>query len=136
MDEYEALDTPLGEIHGMTLRLYDERARQWTIYWANRQSGKLDVPMTGAWVNGRGEFYNQEPFQGRMIYVRFIWTNDSPDTARGTGLLRRRRQNVGDELDHGVCESRVITRHSCVTPPGQAAAAEVDILILHIGGRS
>jgi hypothetical protein len=82
VDEYEALDTPFGEIHGLTLRLYDPAAKQWTIYWANRNNGKLDPPMTGAWENGVGEFYDQELFRGRMIYVRFLWTNPSPETAR------------------------------------------------------
>ncbi len=81
-DEYEALDTPFGEIHGLTLRLYNPESRQWTIYWANRKSGTLDPPMTGSWANGRGEFYDQELFAGRMIYVRFIWSNDSDNAAR------------------------------------------------------
>jgi len=82
MDEFEALDSPWGEIHGMTLRLYDDASQQWAIYWANRKNGRLDVPMFGAWKDGRGEFYDQELFHGRAIYVRFIWTHDGPDTAR------------------------------------------------------
>jgi hypothetical protein len=82
MDEYVALDSPLGEIYGVTIRLYNEQSRQWSIYWGNRKYGKLDAPMTGAWSNGRGEFYDQELFRDRMIYVRFLWTNDSPDSAR------------------------------------------------------
>ena len=82
MDEYEALDTLLGEIHGMTLRLYDQKSGQWAIYWANRDSGRLDAPMYGQWNDGRGEFYNQEPFRGRMIYVRFLWFHESEHTAR------------------------------------------------------
>jgi hypothetical protein len=82
MDEYEALDTPFGAIHGLTLRLYDESTGQWSIYWANRKNGRVDAPMSGAWKNGVGEFYDQEMFQGRMIYVRFLWTNDSATSAR------------------------------------------------------
>jgi hypothetical protein len=82
MDEFQALDTPLGEMHGMTLRLFDEKSGQWAIYWADRKIGRLDVPMFGAWKDGVGEFYDQELFQGRMIYVRFLWTNGSPDAAR------------------------------------------------------
>jgi hypothetical protein len=32
------------------------------------------VPAVGAFKNGRGEFYDQEPFNGRMILVRFsVW---------------------------------------------------------------
>jgi hypothetical protein len=82
IDEYEALESPWGEIHGMTLRLYDPGSGQWTIYWASRKNGKLDPAMTGAWSNGRGEFYDQELFQGRMIYVRFLWSNESGNKAR------------------------------------------------------
>lgn len=82
MDEYEALESPFGVIHGMTLRLYDEQSKQWAIYWANQKNGRLDVPMYGAWTNGVGEFYDQELFRGRAIYVRFLWTNESPNRAR------------------------------------------------------
>lgn len=82
MDEYEALDTPWGEIHGMTLRLYDQKSGQWAIYWANRNNGRLDPPMFGEWKDGHGEFYDQELFHGRMIYVRFLWFHETEDTAR------------------------------------------------------
>ena len=82
IDEYEALESPWGEIHGLTLRLYDPKSEQWTIYWANRNNGRLDPPMTGAWKDGVGEFYDQESFRGRMIYVRFLWTNPSENAAR------------------------------------------------------
>lgn len=81
-DEYVALDTPWGEIHGLTLRLFNEESGQWSIYWGNRSSGKLDVPMIGAWKDGVGEFYDQELFRGRAIFVRFLWTNEAPDRAR------------------------------------------------------
>jgi hypothetical protein len=82
MDEYEALESPFGAIHGMTLRLFDEAAQQWAIYWGNRKTGRLDVPMFGAWKNGVGEFHDQEMFRGRAIYVRFLWTNESTNVAR------------------------------------------------------
>ncbi|MFL6248082.1 MAG: hypothetical protein ACJ74H_18810 [Thermoanaerobaculia bacterium] len=82
MDEYEALHTPWGEIHGMTLRLYDEQSGQWAIYWANRNKGRLDPPMYGAWKDGHGEFYDQELFRGRMVYVRFLWFHETEHTAR------------------------------------------------------
>ncbi|MGN6184866.1 MAG: DUF1579 domain-containing protein, partial [Thermoanaerobaculia bacterium] len=76
------LESPFGPIHGMTLRLFDEQSQQWAIYWANRKTGRLDVPMYGAWKNGVGEFYDQELFRGRAIYVRFLWTTESRDKAR------------------------------------------------------
>jgi len=82
IDEYEALNTPWGEIHGLTLRLYDEKSQQWSIYWANRNNGRLDPPMSGRWTNGRGEFYGQEIYRGQMIYIRFLWSNESENIAR------------------------------------------------------
>jgi hypothetical protein len=38
--------------------------------------------MVGSFANGRGEFYCQEPFEGRAIFSRFIWTVTSADTCR------------------------------------------------------
>jgi hypothetical protein len=82
IDEYSAPDSPLGPINGMTVRLYDEQSKQWAIYWGSKKTGRLDVPMFGAWKDGVGEFYDQELLHGRAIYVRFLWTNESPDKAR------------------------------------------------------
>jgi hypothetical protein len=81
VDEYEAAG-PAGPIHGLTLRLFNPRSRQWSIYWANRANGTLDVPMIGSFKNGRGEFYDQEMFEGRSIYVRFIWSDITPASCR------------------------------------------------------
>jgi hypothetical protein len=81
-DEYDAPETPWGHIQGMTLRLFDPKSQQWTIYWANRAGGKLDVPMIGSFRDGVGEFYDQELFRGRAIYVRFLWTAPTGNAAR------------------------------------------------------
>jgi hypothetical protein len=37
--------------------------------------------MVGEFRNGRGEFYNQELFNGRAIYVRYIWSDITPSSA-------------------------------------------------------
>lgn len=81
IDEYDA-ESPSGHIQGMTLRLYNPQSQQWSIYWANRANGVLDTPMIGGFKDGRGEFYDQEMFEGRSIYVRFIWSNITADSAR------------------------------------------------------
>lgn len=81
MDEFEG-ESPSGHIQGMTLRLYDPKARQWSLYWSNSSSGTLDRPMVGEFRNGRGEFYDQELFEGRSIYVRFIWSDITPTSCR------------------------------------------------------
>ncbi len=77
LDELEA-EGPSGHIEGMTLRLYDRDNHQWRIYWANSANPAIDVPMIGSYnSSGRGEFYDQELYHGRGVYVRFTWTNVS-----------------------------------------------------------
>jgi hypothetical protein len=64
-----------GVMRGLTLRLYDLRSRQWSIYWADGVHAALQLPEVGGFKDGVGEFYCQEPFEGRMIFSRFIWCN-------------------------------------------------------------
>jgi hypothetical protein len=81
IDEFEA-DSPTGRIQGLTLRLYDPKSQQWRLYWANSAKGILDVPMVGEFNNGRGEFYDQEIFEGKSIFVRYIWSDIKENSAR------------------------------------------------------
>lgn len=69
-------------IAGLSLRLYNPQSRQWSIYWANSKDGSLGTAMTGQFTNGRGEFFNQEFFQGKAIYVRFIFSDITPASFR------------------------------------------------------
>src|SRR5689334_2453510 len=58
-----------GRLEGVTLRLYDPRSQQWSIYWADSARATLDIPpMVGGFENGRGEFYDQEVFEGKHIF--------------------------------------------------------------------
>jgi hypothetical protein len=66
---------PAGRIEGLSLRTYNPQSRQWNITWSNRADGAVGSPMVGEFQNGRGEFYNQEPFNGRAILVRFIFSD-------------------------------------------------------------
>ncbi len=68
-------------IEGMTLRLYSPGSHQWSIYWATSNNGILSVPTIGEFKNGVGEFYDQEPINGRTILVRFIWSRITPTSA-------------------------------------------------------
>lgn len=76
LDELEA-DGPNGHIEGLTLRLYNPRSHQWSIHWANSADPTPENPVVGEFKDGRGEFYDQEMFNGRSIFVRFLWTNVS-----------------------------------------------------------
>jgi hypothetical protein len=65
-------DGPAGHFEGLNLRLYDPQSRQWSLNFANAASGTLGQPTIGEFRNGRGEFYDQETFNGRAILVRFV----------------------------------------------------------------
>ncbi len=80
-DEFEA-DSPSGHIQGMTLRLFDPKSEQWSLYWANSSNGILEKPMIGGFQNGRGEFYDQEMFEGKSIFVRFLWSDVTPNSCK------------------------------------------------------
>jgi hypothetical protein len=74
------VDGPAGHIEGLSLRTYNSQSRQWNISWANSASGTVGQPMIGEFKNGRGEFFNQESFNGRAIYVRFIFSDITADS--------------------------------------------------------
>ncbi len=74
MDEVE-FDSPTGHIEGLTVRLYNPASKQWSLYWSNSSSGTFDQALVGEFKNGRGEFFDHEPFKGRQISVRFVWSN-------------------------------------------------------------
>jgi hypothetical protein len=76
------LDGANVHVDGITLRLYDPESKQWRIYWANRSDGTLGPPGVGGFKNGRGEFYDQEEFSGRMILVRQTYFDITRDSYR------------------------------------------------------
>jgi len=74
------LDGPAGHIEGLGLRLYNPQAHQWSLNFANSRVGTLGVPTVGEFRNGRGEFYDQETYNGRVILVRNLWTDITADS--------------------------------------------------------
>lgn len=64
-------DGPAGHLEIYTLRLYDPDSHQWGISFTSPGSGILSTPVVGEFKNGRAEFYDQEPYNGKMVFVRF-----------------------------------------------------------------
>jgi hypothetical protein len=64
-----------GRIQGLSLRVYNPQSRQWSITYANSASGLSATPMWGAFRDGRGEFYSQETYRDRAIFVRFVFSD-------------------------------------------------------------
>jgi hypothetical protein len=69
-------------IQGLSLRLYNPQSRQWSINYVNAASGTMGVPTVGAFTNGRGEFFDWEAYDGRMILVRNVWKDITPTSCR------------------------------------------------------
>jgi hypothetical protein len=76
------VDGPAGHLEGVSLRLYNPDAHQWSLNFANSSNGTLSVPTIGEFKDGRGELYDQESFNGRTILVRNVFTNITPTSYR------------------------------------------------------
>jgi hypothetical protein len=79
MVELEA-DGPSGHIEALNLRLYDPESHQWSLNFANSKTGTMGVPTVGEFSNGRGEFLDMEPINGRVVLVRNIWSRITPNS--------------------------------------------------------
>lgn len=80
IEEFET-DGPGGHVEGMTLRLYNPQSHQWSLFWANAKDGVLSQPTIGEFRDGVGEFIDQEPYKGRAILVRYLWSNITSNSA-------------------------------------------------------
>lgn len=81
VEELEVDSAEVGHIEGMTVRLYSTAAHQWSLNWANQNNGHFDVPTIGEFKGDRGEFFDQEMYEGRAILVRYVWSAITPKSA-------------------------------------------------------
>lgn len=65
---------------GMAVRLFDPKARLWSIYWADNQFATLEKPVLGSFEGDTGQFFCKDIFAGKEILVRFNW--DTSDKQR------------------------------------------------------
>jgi hypothetical protein len=75
-------DGPAGHFEGLSLRLYNSESHQWSLNFSGSGSGTLSQPTIGEFKNGRGEFFDQEMFNGRAIFVRFVISDITPTSVR------------------------------------------------------
>lgn len=81
LEEIE-VDGPTGHFEGLNLYVYRPQARQWAQNFVISGVGVMNQPLIGGFKNGRGEFFDQESFNGRTILVRFVWSDITPDSHR------------------------------------------------------
>lgn len=75
-------DGPAGHLEIFTVRLYNPDSHQWGITFTNPAAGTMGAPVTGEFKDGRAEFYDQEPYKGREILVRFAISDVSANHCR------------------------------------------------------
>jgi hypothetical protein len=76
------VDGPVGHIEGVGLRLYNPQSHQWSLNWTNSTDAAMTQPMVGEFENGRGEFFDQELFNGRAIFSRNGFRDITGDSSR------------------------------------------------------
>jgi len=72
-----------GAIEGGALRLYNPKAKQWSLNYASLGNGLLTAPVFGSFNEaGKAVFIGQDQLAGRTILVRFVITRPSAETAQ------------------------------------------------------
>ena len=74
---------------GMTFRVYNPLTDLWSIYWLTNEgggidaaSGQLSPPVVGRFHGDEGIFEGEEPIDGQLVRVRFLWQRLGADRAR------------------------------------------------------
>jgi len=79
--EYKASGST-GTVQLLSLRWFNPATHEWNIDFATPNVGTLRIPGVGQFKNGRADFYDYEPINGRSVLVRFsIWPTGA-DTAQ------------------------------------------------------
>jgi len=79
--EYKA-DGPAGRVELLALRWFNPNTHEWNLDFATPGVGTLGIPGIGAFKNGRADFYDYEPINGRSVFVRFSIWSITADTAQ------------------------------------------------------
>jgi hypothetical protein len=74
------LELPGGAYRAVTLRSFDPKTQQWSIWWLDGRTplGPLDPPVRGGFKDGVGTFYADDTFNDKPIRVRFLWSRITP----------------------------------------------------------
>jgi hypothetical protein len=76
------VEGPAGRIQGLSLRLYNPDAKQWSLNFASSAGGQLTLPVIGEFRNRIGEFHGPDVANGRAILARFVITPITADSIR------------------------------------------------------
>ena len=75
---------PKGAYEAHSLRLFNPKARRWSIWWFDSRGPNLDEPVAGGFAGRKGVFRGGDSFEGRPIRVRTTYEPVSDRTAQWT----------------------------------------------------
>ena len=109
IDELD-VNGPSGHVQGLTLRLYNPQSRQWNLNWANAKDATLGVPTIGVLQERPRRVLRPGDLPGPDDpgALRMDQDHDGFAALRAV-VLRRRRQDLGGQLDHGPGEGEGLT---------------------------
>lgn len=81
VDEFKA-DWNGKRVEAVTLRVFDPRKEEWSLYWVDNLTAVVQPPVIGGFRDGRGEFFTRDTHNGTPVLVRFIWSNITEGSAR------------------------------------------------------
>jgi hypothetical protein len=67
------LNDPAGRYLASSLRVFDSKSLQWSIYWVDERFPGIDKPVVGRFDGGLGRFYTDDNLAGQPIRVRFTY---------------------------------------------------------------
>jgi hypothetical protein len=78
----DQVDCPARGFSGLTLRVFDPATTQWSIWWINSGTGRLEPPVRGGFDGAVGRFEGRDTDGDLPIVVRFRWDVLDDDHAR------------------------------------------------------
>jgi len=67
---------------GMSVRLFDPVAREWTIWFVSSRDGRVQPPVRGAWAGDGCRFYGDDEYDGRAVRATYEWSDLTETSAR------------------------------------------------------
>ena len=71
-----------GVVELLSLRWFNPSTHEWNIDFAASTHGTLETPGVGGFKNGRADFYDYEPVNGRSVLRRFSIWGITPETVQ------------------------------------------------------
>jgi hypothetical protein len=82
--DQNVLSDPKGTYEASSLRLFNPRQKQWSIWWFDARLPGIDPPVVGGFKGSKGTFHSRDVFKDRPIRVRTTYEPLTQDHAQWT----------------------------------------------------